>query len=108
MVINEKKLYRIHREEGVLLRRRLRRKRARGSRKPMPVPLRPNRWSRDFLSDTIGACREFRILAVNVDFCRENLALIADTRISGAQVAQELNALVRTYGKPTCTNSQNS
>ena len=43
----------------------------------MPVPLRPNqRWSLDFLSDTFGACRKFRILAVNDDCCRENLALI--------------------------------
>jgi hypothetical protein len=48
------------------------RKRARGSRTPMPVPLRPNqRWSLDFLSDTFGACRKFRILAVNDDCCRK-------------------------------------
>ena len=50
----------------------------------MPVPLRPNqRWSLDFLSDTFGACRKFRILAVNDDCYRENLALIADTSVSG-------------------------
>ena len=67
----------------------------------MPVPLRPNqRWSLDFLSDTFGTCRKFRILAVNDDCCRENLALIADTSISGARVARELDALVRIYGKP--------
>ena len=46
MVMNEKKLYRIYREEGLSVRRRRGRKRARGSRTPMPVPLRPNqRWS---------------------------------------------------------------
>ena len=57
MVMNEKKLYRIYREEGLSARRRRGRKRARGSRTPMPVPvpLRPNlRWSLDFLSDTFG------------------------------------------------------
>jgi putative transposase len=42
MVMNEKKLYRIYREEGLSVRRRRGRKRARGSRTPMPVPLRPN------------------------------------------------------------------
>ena len=48
MVMNEKKLYRIYREEGLSVRRRRGRKRARGSRTPMPVPLRPNqRWSLD-------------------------------------------------------------
>ena len=103
MIMNEKKLYRIYREEGLSVRRRRGRKRARGSRTPMPVPLRPNqRWSLDFLSDTFGACRKFRILAVNDDCCRENLALIADTSISGARVAREMDALVRIYGKPAC------
>jgi putative transposase len=37
---------------------------------------------------------------VNDDCCRENLGLIADTSISGARVARELDALVRIYGKP--------
>ena len=108
MIMNEKKLYRIYREEGLSVRRRRGRKRARGSRTPIPAPLRPNqRWSLDFLSDTFGACRKFRILAVNDDCCRENLALIADTSISGARVARELDALVRIYGKPACIVSDN-
>lgn len=99
LIMNEKKLYRIYREEGLSVRRRRGRKRARGSRTPMPVPLRPNqRWSLDVLSDTFGAWRRFRILAVNDDCCRENLAPIADTSISGARVARELDALVRVYG----------
>ena len=121
MIMNEKKLYpladrrlpaiavrRIYREEGLSVRRRRGRKRARGSRTPMPVPLRPNqRWSLDFLSDTFGACRKFRILAVNDDCCRENLCLIPNTSISGARVARELDALVRIYGKPACIVSDN-
>ena len=121
MVMNEKKLYRIYREEGLSVRRRRGRKRARGSRTPMPVPLRPNQrpsrglqanrcraaGSLDFLSDTFGACRKFRILAVNDDCRRENLRLIADTSISGARVARELDALVRVYGKPACVVSDN-
>ena len=59
------------------------------------------------MSDTFGACRKFRILAVNDDCCRENLGLIADTSISGARVARELDALVRIYGKPACIVSDN-
>ena len=48
----------------------------------MPIPNRPNvRWSLDFVSDTFGASRKFRILAVNDDCTRENLALIADTSL---------------------------
>ncbi|GAB5447436.1 MAG: hypothetical protein Gyms2KO_23090 [Gymnodinialimonas sp.] len=52
-------------------------------------------WSLDFLSDTFGASRRFRILAVNDDCCRENLCLMADTSILSARVARELDALVR-------------
>ena len=108
MVMNHKKLYRLYRDEGLSVKRRRGRKRARGTRTPMPVPVRPNaRWSMDFLSDTFGASRRFRILAVNDDCCRENLCLIADTSISGARVARELDALVRIYGKPDCIVSDN-
>jgi putative transposase len=74
----------------------------------MPVALRPGeRWSLDFLSDTFGASRKFRILAVSYDCCRENLCLMADTSISGARVAPKLDALVRGYGKPACIVSDN-
>lgn len=108
MVMNHKKLYRLYREEGLSVRRRQGRKRARGSRSPMPEALRPNqRWSMDFVSDTFGPSRRFRILAVNDDCCRENLGLVADTSISGARVARELDAMVRLYGKPDSIVSDN-
>ncbi len=107
-MMNEKKLYRIYREEGLSVRRRHGRKRARGTRTPMPIPIRPTiRWSLDFVSDTFGASRKFRILAVNDDCTRENLCLVADTSISGARVARELTALIRIYGKPDCIVSDN-
>ena len=108
MTMNHKKLYRLHTEEKLGVRRRRGRKRARGSRTPMPEALRPGaRWSLDFLSDTFGASRRFRILAVNDDCCRETLCLMADTSISGARVARKLDALVRLYGKPTGIVSDN-
>jgi len=108
MIMNHKKLYRIYREEELAVKRRRGRKRARGTRRPMPEAAHPNaRWSLDFLSDSFGASRRFRILAVIDDCCRENLCLIADTSISGARVARELDALVRIYGKPACIVSDN-
>ncbi|MEO0751472.1 MAG: IS3 family transposase [Pseudomonadota bacterium] len=108
MIMNHKKLYRLYTEEKLGVRRRRGRKRARGSRTPMPVALRPGeRWSLDFLADTFGASRRFRILAVNDDCCRENLCLMTDTSISGARVARELDALVRLYGKPASIVSDN-
>ena len=108
MLMNPKKLYRLYREEGLSVRRRRGRKRARGTRTPMPMALMPNqRWSLDFVADTFGASRKFRILAVIDDCCRENLCRVADTSISGARVARELDALVMIYGKPNCIVSDN-
>lgn len=108
MIMNHKKLYRIYREEGLSVKRRRGRKRARGTRTPMPSAVGVNaRWSLDFVSDSFGASRKFRILAVIDDCTRECLCLVADTSLSGARVARELSALIRVYGKPGCIVSDN-
>lgn len=74
IVMNHEKLYRLSCEEGLSVQRRRGRKRARGSRPPMPEALRSNqRWPMDFVSDTFGPSRRFRILAVNGNCRRENL-----------------------------------
>ena len=108
IVMNHKKLRRLYREEGLSVRRRRGRKRATGTRRPLSVPGRPGqRWSLDFLSDTFGPARRFRILAVIDDFSRECLALIADTSLPGVRVARELDAVIRLYGKPETIVSDN-
>jgi putative transposase len=61
-VVNHKRLFRIYREERLVVRKRGGRKRALGTRAPIPVPLRPNdRWSLDFVSDQLACGRRFRI-----------------------------------------------
>jgi putative transposase len=67
----------------------------------------PVTGSVDFVSDTFGASRKFRMLAVSDDCCRENLCLVADTSFSGARVARELDGLARLYGKPASIVSDN-
>jgi putative transposase len=108
IVMNHKKLLRLYREEGLSVRRRRGRKRATGTRQPLVVPARPGqRWSLDFLSDTFGPARRFRILGVIDDCSRECMALIADTSLTGVRVARELDAVVRVYGKPETIVSDN-
>ena len=52
---NHKKVYRIYAEEGLAVKRRRGRKRAIGTRRPMLLPYGPNqRWSLDFVSDTLS------------------------------------------------------
>lgn len=108
IVMNHKKLRRLYKEEGLAVKRRRGRKRATGTREPMPVPDGPSkRWSLDFVSDVFGPARRFRMLNVIDDYTRECLALVADTSLSGARVARELDRCIRLYGKPETIVSDN-
>jgi len=99
MAPNHKKLLRIYCEENLRVRRRGGRKRALGTRSPMVLPEGPNqRWSLDFVSDTLTCSRRFRILCVVDDYTRECLALVADTSLSGVLVARELTRLIGLRG----------
>jgi putative transposase len=99
---------RIYREENLRVRRRGGRKRALGTRSPMVLPDGPNqRWSLDFVSDTLTCSRRFRILCVVDDYTRECLALVADTSLSGVRVARELTRLIGLRGKPHTVVSDN-
>jgi putative transposase len=106
--LNHKKLRRLYREERLQVRRRGGRKRALGTRAPMLLPQgRNQRWSLDFLSDTLTDGRRFRILAVVDDFTRECLCLIADTSLSGVRVARELDLVIARRGRPLGCVSDN-
>ena len=79
-MLNHKKLFRLYREERLVVRRRGGRKRALGTRAPMTLPQGPNqRWSLDFVSDVLADGRRFRVLVAVDDFTRECLALVVDT-----------------------------
>ena len=85
----------------VTVRKRGGRKRALGTRMPMAVPHGPNqRWSLDFVSDSLSCGRRFRILNVIDDFSRECLATVVDTSLSGARVARELDRIAELRGYP--------
>ncbi|MGC1983662.1 MAG: IS3 family transposase [Pseudolabrys sp.] len=107
-MVNHKRLFRLYREERLMVRRRGGRKRALGTRAPMLVPQWPNdRWSLDFVADQFIDGRRLRILVVVDDCTRECLALVPDTSISGTRVARELDRLIVAYGKPTTIVSDN-
>jgi putative transposase len=106
--VNHKKLRRLYREERLQVRRRGGRKRALGTRAPLALPQGPNqRWSLDFVSDTLIDSRRFRILAVVDDFTRECLTLVADTSLSGERVARALDAIIARRGRPISIVSDN-
>ena len=106
--VNHKKLFRLYREERLVVRKRGGRKRALGTRTPMVIPQGPNqRWSLDFVSDSLSDGRRFRVLAIVDDFTRECLVLVADTSLSGSRVARELDAVIARRDKPLLVVSDN-
>lgn len=106
--VNRKKLYRIYKEERLTVRKRGGRKRALGTRAPMAIPQDANqRWSLDFVSDTLVDGRRFHILCVIDDFSRECLATVVDNSLSGERVARELDVIAERRGYPCMVVSDN-
>ncbi len=82
--INHKKIYRLYRDNGLTVRKRGGRKRSLGTRSPIMSPTGPNqRWSLDFVHDSLADGRRFRILNVVDDYTRECLAAVVDTSLPG-------------------------
>lgn len=98
--INKKRVYRIYCEENLQVRKR-RKKKVRLFRKPLEPARRPNqRWSMDFVSDSLSIGRRFRTLNVVDEFTRECLAIEVDFSLPGKRVARVLNRLIWLHGKP--------
>lgn len=98
--VNHKRVYRIYCEENLQVRKRVRKK-VRLFRKPLAPASRPHeRWSMDFVSDSLATGRRYRTLNV-VDNCtRECLAIEIDFSLTGYRVARVLDRLIWCHGKP--------
>jgi len=101
LVINHKRTERIYKEEGLALRRKRRRKGTAGARVVIPAPERPNqKWSMDFVADSIVTGRRFRALAIVDDYSRECPAIEVDTSLGGRRVVGVLERLAEIRGLP--------
>ena len=75
-MVNRKRLFRLYREERLMVRHCGGRKRVIATRAPMTIPMcRNDRWSLDFVSDQLTDGRRFRFLTIVEDCTREYLAL---------------------------------
>jgi len=101
LVVNHKRTERIYREEGLALRKKRRRKGAAMVRVTLPTPERPNeKWSMDFITDTIVTGRRFRALAIIDQYSRECPVIEVDTSLGGRRVVGVLERLAETRGLP--------
>jgi putative transposase len=99
--VNHKRVYRLYRQEGLALRRRCRRKRASPVRVMQHRAQAPNeRWSMDFVSDTLATGQRFRALTLVDNFSRVSPAIEVDFSLTGRRVVAVLDQLKATYGIP--------
>ena len=99
--VNHKRIYRLYGEEGLKLRKRRRRARAQVERVPLPLPTKADeRYSMDFMRDTLADGRVFRTLNIVDDYTRECLAIEIDTSLPGARVVRVLERLAAMGRQP--------
>jgi putative transposase len=94
--VNHKRVERLYRREGLSLRLKTRKKRARHLRKALPVPVRRDDiWSMDFIHDELSDGRRVKCLT-SIDHCtREVPMLHMDHSIRGKDIVRLLDILRR-------------
>ncbi len=98
--VNHKRVERLYREENLSLRRK-KKKRPSHLRLALPVASRPDqRWSMDFVSDSLYDGRRFRALTVIDQYTRESLAIEVSNSITGKHVVQVMDWLCLLRCKP--------
>jgi putative transposase len=101
LVVNHKRVHRVYQAAQLQVRRRRRKRLTRAERIPLPAPSRAReRWSMDFMTDTLADGRTFRLLNIVDDFTRECVAIEVDRSLPGARVVRVLTRLQATIGLP--------
>jgi putative transposase len=100
-VLNHKKVYRLYKLEGLSLRLKKSKKRVSRLRVVQPQAQSPNeRWSLDFMSDTLGSGPRIRVLTIVDHFSRVSPAIEVDTSLSGRRVIEVLERAAEQFGLP--------
>ena len=90
--INVKRTYRVYREEGLMVRKRRRKKLPMPERQPLVRPLQPDEvWSMDFVFDELANGRRVKTLTVVDDCSKEAVQIAVDTSIPALYVTRVLD-----------------
>jgi len=99
--VNAKRVYRLYREEGLTVRVKRRRKLASHARVRPPAARRVNeRWSMDFVADSLSDGRRIRVLTIIDSFTRECLDLKLAKSLPSQSVTEALNRVIEQRGAP--------
>ena len=104
---NVKRIYRLYREEGLMV-RRLKRKRVVRERSANTLLSGPNQeWALDFVSDALASGRGIRTLTIVDGYTRVCPAIEVAYGIGGLQVTRVLEIVIARYGKPKALRCDN-
>ena len=103
--VNHKRIYRVYREAGLMIRRKAR-KHLRREGVPRPALSGPNQeWALDFVHDAAESGRKFRALSVVDPYTRECLEV--DTSMGSRRVTRVLEGIIAERGVPQAIRSDN-
>lgn len=101
LVINRKHTERLYREEKLALRRKRPKRKGSMLRLPLPVPTAPNqRWSLDFIHDSLFSGRRFKCLTIVDDFTRSSPRIEVSQALGGHYLVRVLEELKPVTGLP--------
>jgi putative transposase len=107
MRVNHKRVYRVYREAGLLIRRRRRKRLLRAGLVRPAVTAANQEWAVDFVHDAAESGRKFRVLSVIDVYTRECLALEVDSSFASRRVTRELQRIVAQRGAPEVLRCDN-
>ena len=107
MHVNHKRVYRVYRQAGLMIRRKKRKRLLRAGAVPPKVTAANQEWALDFVHDAAQSGRKFRALSVIDVYTRECLALEVDTSFASRRVTRVLEAIVAQRGRPLAIRCDN-
>jgi putative transposase len=107
--VNAKRVYRIYKEEGLQMRRKVPKRRVSSQLRQVRVPpAKQNQcWSMDFVSDNLYNGQKLRSLTIVDNHTRISPAIGVGFRYTACNVIETLNQAVKRYGKPECIRVDN-
>jgi putative transposase len=106
--VNDKRVYRAYRAEGLALRVRRRRRCAASPRQKLPPVTQPGeRWAMDFMADSTTDGHRFRILTLIDTVTRCAPGVIVERSIGGPRLVRFLDEVASTCGYPKAITVDN-
>ena len=105
--VNVKRIYRLYREAGLMVRRLKRKRVVRETPKEQLLSAPNQEWALDFVSDAVASGRALRALTIVDSFTRECPAIEVSGGISSRQVTRTLERVIHQRGKPKTLRTDN-